>query len=89
MENVALELISKTNLGHQLNWPSKPLWLHPKSPKIKCQSNEVGVYFYMQQCMSQKDRIVPHGEGEMEGPAIQAPLGKSKQLHHSVYNLTT
>lgn len=39
----------------------------------------------MQQCMSQKDRIVPHGEGEMEGSAIQAPLGKSKQLHHSVY----
>lgn len=65
------------------------LRLRHKSPQIKCRSNEVRIYFYTQQCMNQKDRIVPHGEGEMERPATQAPLGKPKQLHHSMYNLTT
>lgn len=65
-----------------LRLPSK------KSPQIKCQGNEATVYFYMQQCMNQRDRIVPRDQGEMERPATQAPSGKSKQLQHSIYNST-
>lgn len=43
----------------------------------------------MQQYLNPKTDSYLMVKRVMESLAIQAPLGKSKQLQHSIYNLTT
>lgn len=88
MENVTLKSTTKQTLYLQLNEPLKPCGCI-KSSKTKCQGDEAGVDFHMQQYLNQKTQSSLKIKREMENSAFQAPLGKSKQLQHSIYNLTT
>lgn len=88
MENVALKWTAKQTPYLQLNEPLKPCGCI-KASKVKCQRDEAGVDFHMQQYLNQKTESSLMIKREMENSAFQTPLGKSKQIQHSIYNLTT
>lgn len=75
MENVALKSTIKQTPYIQLIEPLKPCGCI-KSPKIKCQGDEAGVDFYMQQYLNQKTEsslLAKKGNGE---PSHSGSSGK-------------